>query len=289
VDVEIARRGRPSWNPLECGGTALPPAWLLTAKLLAFLLFPARRMLAAGPPFLPFVPLFDAPFFATWLAPAVIVAFYAAVAALMVNRFVRASCATIACAVFLHVAAHRLEYANSLLFPAVFLLLIGLYTRRTGVWPLRIQLALVYFGASLNKALDPAWWHGRFVDALMIDALHVRWYALAAGHLPPHALGAICGALTVATEAAIALAAVGWRNGRAGVLLMIAFHVTMLVLTSGQLSVLFLSSALAIAPAFLESPDASARSPRLPPPVWWAAVLFVRLFPRLLPYAQRLP
>jgi hypothetical protein len=290
VDVAIAQRaGSPSWNPLHSDGTPLPPSWLLSAKLLAFLLFPARRMLDAGRPFLPFLPQLDAPFFATWLMPAVIVAFYAAVAALMVNRLVRAACVTIACGIFVHVAAHRLEYANSLLFPSVFLLLIGLYTPRTGVWPLRIQLALVYIGASLNKALDPDWWHGRFFDTLMIDALHVRWYALAAGHLPPHALGAIVGALTIAAEASIALAAILWRDSRAGIVSMIVFHTTMLVLTGGQLSVLFLCSALAIAPAFLEPSSSSERILRTPPLLWWAIVLFVRLLPRLLPYAQRLP
>lgn len=289
MDVEIARRTQPSWSPLRCDGTPLPPDWLLSAKLLAFLLFPARRMVAAGPPFLPFLPLLDAPFVATWLMPAAIVTFYAGVTALMVNRLVRAACVTIACCMFVHVAAHRLEYANSLLFPSVFLLLIGLYTPRAGAWPLRIQLALVYVGASLNKALDPDWWHGRFFDTLMIDALHVRWYALAADHLPHHALGAIFGALTIAAEASIALAAIVWRDSRAGVLSMIAFHATMLVLTSGQLSVLFLCSALAIAPAFLASSESHGRTHRLPPLAWWAIVLFVRFLPRLLPYAQRLP
>jgi hypothetical protein len=286
VDVEVARRaGAPSWNPLRSDGTSLPPGWLLSAKLLAFLLFPARRVLAAGPPFLPFLPQLDAPFFSTWLMPAVIVAFYASVAVLMVNRFVRTACVTIACCVFVHVAAHRLEYANSLLFPSVFLLLIGLYTPRTGVWPLRIQLALVYSGASLNKALEPDWWHGRFFDTLMIDALHVHWYALAAGHLPDHTLGVIFGALTIAAEASIALAAIVWHDSRAGIVSMIVFHTTMLVLTGGQLSVLFLCAALAAAPAFFEPLRSTKGILRVPPLLWWATVLFVRLLPRLLPYA----
>ena len=60
----------PSWNPLRCDETTLPPGWLLAAKLLAFAILRAQRFLGAGPPFLPFVPLLDSPLFAAWLAPA---------------------------------------------------------------------------------------------------------------------------------------------------------------------------------------------------------------------------
>jgi hypothetical protein len=60
------------------------------------------------------------------------------------------------------------------------------------------------------------------------------------------------------------------------------------MLTGGQLSVLFMYSAIAIAPAFLASPESTSNDgpPRISPLVWWAAVLFVRVLPRLLPYAQ---
>jgi len=264
----------------------LPPGWLLAAKLLALGLFPGRRLWAAGPPFLPFFSWLDAPVFAPWLEPVVIVVFHGAVLALMFNRLVRAACLAIAGCVFVHIAAHRLEYANSLLFPGVFLLLIGTYTAQTGLWPLRFQLALVYFGASLNKALDADWWHGRFFDTLMIEALHVRWYALAAGHLPEHWLGAFLGALTIVTEASIALVALLCRNASVGVLMMIVFHATMLVLTSGQLSVPFLYAALAIAPPFVEASRTSGQMRQVPPLMWWAAALLVRFLPRLLSYAQ---
>ncbi len=167
----------------------MPPGWLLAAKLLAFAMFRGPAFLGAGPPFLPFVPVLDSPWFALWLAPVTAVVFYGSFLCLIFNRMVQPACLVIAGCVLVHVAGHRLEYANNLMFAGVFLLLIGLHDSRTGLWPLRIQLALVYGGASLNKALDPDWWNGRFFDTLMIDALGVRWYAAVAGSLPEHSLG----------------------------------------------------------------------------------------------------
>ena len=92
----MTARASPSWNPLRCDGTTLPPGWLLAAKLLAFWLFPGTRFLAAGPPFLPFFPVLDAPFLAAWLAPLTAAAFWVAFLSLMVSRFVQPACLVIA-------------------------------------------------------------------------------------------------------------------------------------------------------------------------------------------------
>lgn len=282
--AEVALPTGPSWNPLRCDGTSLPPGWLLAAKLLAFALFPGRRFLPLDPPFLPFFSWLDAPFFASWLAPATAAAFYAAFACLMFNRLVQPACIVIATCLFVHIAGHRLDYANNAMFVGVFLLLVGLYSARTGLWPLRLQLALVYFGASLNKALDPDWWNGQFFDTLMIEALHLRWYEAAANMLPAHVLDTTMGALTIGVEAAIVMGVL-WRDGRTGVVLMLGFQVAMLVLTLGQLSTLFLYATLAVIPPFVESPGRVLVLSAWRPLAWWAAALAVRMLPRLLSYA----
>ena len=161
---------------------------------------------------------------------------------------------------------------------AVFLLLIGLYDARMGLWPLRIQLALVYAGASLNKALDPDWWNGRFFDTLMIDALGVRWYERLADGLPDRWLGIGLGTLGMLTEATICGMVLGSRDGRLGVSLMLVFHAAMLVATVGQLSLPFMYASLAVSAAFFYRPFRLS-VPWMVPAIWWLAALFIRNLP----------
>jgi hypothetical protein len=277
----VRARADASWNPLRCDGTTLPPGWLLAAKLLAFAVFRGQQFLGAGPPFLPFVPALDSLWFAMWLAPVTAAVFYGAFVCLMVNRVVQPACLVIAGCVLVHVAAHRLLYANNLMFACVFLLLVGLYDARTGLWPLRIQLALVYGGASLNKALDPDWWNGRFFDTLMIDALGVQWYAALAARLPERALGMFGGIGAMVVEATICSAVLASRNGRLGVSLMLVFHIAMLISTRGQLSLPFTYASLAVSAAFFYS-QRPAAAPWIVPATWWMAALFIRSIPNVL-------
>ena len=271
----------PSWNPLRCDGTALPQGWLLAAKLLGYAIFRSQPFLGIGPPFLPFIPVLDAPLFAVWLAPATAAVFCGSFVCLMFNRWVQPACLVMTGCVLVHVAAHRLAYANNLMFATVFLLLIGLYHPRTGPWSLRIQLAVVYGGACLNKALDPDWWNGRFFDTLMIDAMRMGWYESLAGRFSQHTIGMVGGALAIAIEASICVSVLVSRGGRLGVLLMLAFHVVMLGATRGQLSVPFTYASLAVAAAFFH-PIMPAPTRWIEPALWWAAALAVRFVPYVL-------
>jgi hypothetical protein len=136
----------------------------------------------------------------------------------------------------------------------------------------------VYAGASLNKALDPDWWNGRFFDTLMIDALHVRWYERLAGNLPDGWLGIGFGTLGMLTEATICGTVLSSRDGRLGVCLMLVFHAAMLVATLGQLSLPFTYASLAVSAAFF---DRSFRlsAPWMVPAILWLAALFIRYLP----------
>ena len=277
VGPALTAHTNPSWNPLRCEGTVLPCGWLLAAKLLAYAIFRGQRFLGDGPPFLPFIPLLDLPVFAAWLAPTTAVAFYGSFACLLFNRWVQPACLVMVGSVLVHVAGHRLAYANNLMFATVFLLLIGLYHPRTGMWPLRIQLAIVYGGACVNKALDPDWWNGRFLDTLMIDAMQMGWYDSLSSRFTDRTVGMVGGAVAIAAEAAICVSVLATRHGRLGVYLMLAFHVVMLGATRGQLSVAFTYASLAVAAAFFHPFVPSSRW--LEPALWWAAALAVRFVP----------
>jgi hypothetical protein len=286
--VTATERASPSWNPLRCDGTPLPPGCLLAAKILALSFFRADHFVSGGPPFLPFLSVLDTPAIAPWLPHALAIAFHVAFALLMFNRMVQRACLAIAVCMIVHIAAHRLAYANNVLFVTVFLLLVGLYHPRTGLLPLRVQIAFVYGGAAVNKAFDPDWWNGRFFDTLMGEALLVDWYRSVAASWRPGWLGSALGAATIATEAAIAAAVLFLRDGRAGVLLMVGFHLVMLAATDGRLSVPFLYGAFAVSTAFFYAPldiPALRSRPRLSrmvtPALWWLGAMLIQ-WPRVL-------
>src|SRR5260370_25066533 len=48
-----------SWNPLRCGGTALPVNLLLSVKLIALTLLLTNHVRLLPAPFLPFIPALD--------------------------------------------------------------------------------------------------------------------------------------------------------------------------------------------------------------------------------------
>lgn len=154
---------KPSWNPLRIDGGELEPNVLLAAKLIAFCLL-ATNHLRVYPtePFLPFLPFLDAlrppfPF-----EPITKGFFIGAALALLLNRKVRASCLLLGGVILLGVISSKAYYGNNKLFCGVFLFLAGLTKKGEEPWLLRWQLVVVYFGAALNKWLDPSWQNGEF-------------------------------------------------------------------------------------------------------------------------------
>lgn len=283
---------REPWNPLQCDGTPLPPSWLLAAKLLAFYLLLGVPFLESGAAFLPFWTLFDAPFWEPWLPYVLWAIFHLAALTLFLNRWVRISAVVLGACVFLHIAAHRLDYSNNRIFFATFLILIGLHDSKLGEWPLRIQLALIYGGAAINKALEADWWSGRFFDTLMLDAFAVGWYEAIVLRFPNLPIGRVFGMATILTEASICAAILLSRGGRLGVLLILGFHITMMVATGGQLSVVFLYGTFAVSAAFLPGAGtASSFRRQHPKPMlqavirhpasWWCAALALRFHDRV--------
>lgn len=278
---------RAPWNPLRCDGTPLPPSWLLAAKLLAFYLLLGVPFLGSGAAFLPFWAPFDGSFWKPWLPYALWGIFHLAALSLFLNRWVRTAAVVLGACVFLHIAAHRLDYSNNRVFFATFLVLIGLHDAKLQEWPLRIQLALVYGGAAINKSLDADWWNGRFFDTLMLDAFGVGWYGHLVMRFPDLPVGRVFGVATMLTEASICALVLLSRGGRLGILLILGFHVSMMVATDAKLSVVFLYGTLAVSAAFLpgagtmtslrlQHPKPMFQAFIRHPATWWCAAFALR-------------
>jgi hypothetical protein len=79
------------------------------------------------------------------------------------------------------------------------LFLAGLY--KPGGPPfLRWQLAITYFGAGLNKALDGDWHTGVFFENWAVNRLHQPWYIALDSMLPPMVLARFMCWTTIITE-----------------------------------------------------------------------------------------
>ena len=205
-----------SWNPLRCGGTALPTNLLLMAKLIALCLLLTNHVRLIPDPFLPFVPAFD------WIgAPAAFqtalqVAFVAAAVALLLNRWVRASCLALGGVILIGVVSSKAYYGNNKTFCGLILFLTGLYEPGSEPWLLRAQFALVYFGAGLNKLLDADWRSGLFMENWATARLKHGAYIAVASSMPPMLLAKLMCWGTVVTElgmSAAFLIAAGSRPG----------------------------------------------------------------------------
>jgi predicted DCC family thiol-disulfide oxidoreductase YuxK len=189
-----------SWNPLRCGGTALPTNLLLMAKLIALCLLLTNHVRQIPDPFLPFVPVFD------WIgSPAAFqralqIVFVASAVALLFNRSVRLSCLLLGGSILIGVISSKAYYGNNKTFCGLILFLTGLYEPGQEPWLLRIQFAIVYFGAGLNKLLDADWRSGVFMEHWATARLKNDLYVAIASWLPAMLLAKLMCWGTIVTE-----------------------------------------------------------------------------------------
>jgi hypothetical protein len=111
--------------------------------------------------------------------------------------------------------------------------LIGLYREKDYLF--RIQIALLYIGASTNKMIDPDWWNGNYFDFFFRDIFDVALYQ---SLVPENSLvvAQSFGIATILTELILGIAVLIPKITRLTIVLGMGFHISMLVITSGQLS-----------------------------------------------------
>lgn len=243
---------RPSWNPLRCGGTALPVPLLLMAKLIALAFLLTNHVRLLPDPFLPFVPGLD-------LLPGALfqrtlqIVFVTSALALLFNRRVRTCCLLLGGTVLLSVVASRAYYGNNKTLCALMLLLAGLYTRGEPKL-LRWQVALVYFGAGLNKAMDADWHSGQFFEHWAGVRLEQPVYIWLSAMLPPLLLGKLMCWTTIVLELSAAVLLNVPRLRLYGVCISILLQAGFLLFT-GQTFTMFFFGMQAAMLAFLPWPE----------------------------------
>ena len=234
-------------DPRSLRGTDLSPAALLVARMLGIGLVGQQVF----PRLLPYLPPLE------WLGSpsgfrkVLSAASTLGLALLLASRFARLGCALMGGALLISLFACRPCQSVAHTYSACALLMLALSSRRTGTRLLQLQLVLLYAGATLNKALDPDWWNGRYFDAFLGVRHHHAAYLWLAEVLPPRLAGRLLGVASIAIEAAIAVCLLVPRWHLAGVALGVAFHTTMVLLlgsTFGPFYGALLASYLAFVP-----------------------------------------
>ena len=194
-------------NPLRLTGLNLPPQLVLLCRLLALTLLLTNHQAQIQTPFLPFLDFIDQ--LPPELTQRVLqVLLVVGSLGLLFTKRTRLFAAMAGVAILCAVLSSRGYYGNNKTFVGLMLVLASL-SKETG--PPRLlqwQFALVYFGAGLNKLLDPDWQSGQFFDHWATDRLQNPAYIWFAAQLPPLVAGKIFCWYTIVAELVLAVLAV---------------------------------------------------------------------------------
>lgn len=226
-----------SRSPLLLGSDYDLPI-LFAARMLVIYLVGIRRMKHILPPFLPFIPgletlsqwsylfyLLDAIY---WVSLVMVFSGY---------QFQRFSL-ILGLLVFFSILGSKTQFSNSFLFSGSLLFLIGLY--RPGMeWIFRIQIALLYLGAGINKLLDPDWHSGQYFDFFFSEVYPNSLFQMLATSIGGLILAKVFSWLTIFLELSFGIWALANRRLMVLFFCIQGFHLGMLLMTLGELSFLF--------------------------------------------------
>jgi len=244
--TRVKEARKPGWNPLRCGGTALPTNLLLMVKLIALCLLLTNHVRLIPDPFLPFVPVFDRIGAPAAFQLALQVVFVISAVMLLFNRWVRVSCLVLGGVILIGVISSKAYYGNNKTFCGLILFLTGLYEPGREPWLLRAQFAIVYFGAGLNKLLDADWQSGVFMENWAVARLKQPFYIALDSLLPPLALGKLMCWGTILTELGMSAAFLVRRWFCWGVLASLLFQSSLMLFTGTTFTMFFYATQAAL-------------------------------------------
>ncbi len=237
---------QPLTQPFRLVGLDLPPQAVLLCRLLALTILFTWHPRQIQTPFLPFLPGLDElppELFRFTLQTALVLG---SLAILFTRRIRRAAFVT-GSALLLAVLSSRAYYGNNKTFAGLLLVLAACGHLRLIRW----QVALLYFGAGFNKALDPDWHTGQFFHNWAGARLANPLYLWAFPHLP--ALPQIICWSTIAIELALVPLMLLPRFAWPAIWISAFFQCGLLLFTGDPFNLFFFTSQIALL-AFIEWP-----------------------------------
>ena len=241
-------------RPFQFEGTKLHPNVLLMCKLLVILMTAHHMFFKIADPFIPFIPALDwfnehpNIFKYTFRTLYAISAF-----SLLFNFKVRTAAIVTGLVVMLSILASKPLFFNHLFICSCALFLAGLTNDKEPPYLLIFQLSLVYFGASINKFLEPDWWSGAFMDTWLGTARQNPVYLYVSEFFPVMLFAKLLSYIAMFTEFAIAILILFKRTRNLTLWFIIIFHLSLYTLTSSRFGH-FIDSLAYILLAFLSIP-----------------------------------
>jgi hypothetical protein len=245
-------------NPLRLEGKSIPPNLVLIGRFIGLTLLLLRD--TPFPRHLPYLELLDALGSEGQFHAALRLAAGLGYALLFFGPFIRSGCFLLGSAMLVGLLACRPCQSVAHTYVACLFLVISMSGHATGPWLARMQVVMLYAGATIHKVLDPDWWNGRYFETLMIARHQHSLYSYAAAQLPPLSLSTSMGVVTILTEAAIVACLLRRRWYVPGVLLGVFFH-SVMVLLMGQTFGPFYAAIMVSYVAFLSWPERLELSP----------------------------
>ena len=253
--------GHASLNPFRITGTELPANVLLMAKLLVICFLVNLHWRELPDRFLPFLPILEHAGSPMLFKRVLQAAFLIGAAGVLFNYRVRAGCLLLATVIFAGVLSSRPFFENNRVYAGCLWLLAGLQPSGKEPWPLRLQVSLLYFGAGLDKLLEPDWRTGQFFENMLTTFGHAHSYAHFSSWFPHLWLSSALGWIVITVELTLSTGFLIRPLWAPVACIGIAFH-TALLLGAGKTFGMFYFAALA---AFL----VFASWPPLPMEICW--------------------
>jgi len=240
LSLSIARF--PKWwaTPVRIFGTDLSPNLLLMAKLIVLAMW-LQAGLPLSKPFLPFFTFFDRIAMAEIFYFALVTAFAIGTIFLFLNRRVREASLVLGLIILLSLLASRPNYSNNLAYCGALLFMTGLQGSGEP-WLLRVQVAMLYFGAGVNKLLDPDWRSGQFFEYWFGHVHRHELYLQIASFLPALVLSKMISWIALSTELSLSALLLLRRFYPTAIWIGLGLHTGMLVMTNMTFRMFFFAA-----------------------------------------------
>lgn len=211
---------------------------LFVARMMVIFLLWIRGMDHILPPFLPFLEGFNALRGLEWLFDLLDWVYWISLVMVFAGIRYRFFVLVLGILIFFSILSSKPQFSNSFLYSGCVLFLIGIF--KPGLeWIFRVQIALLYFGAGLNKMLDPDWISGRYFHFFFTEVYPNGFYQDLNSIFPPMFLPVLFSFGAILTELGFAIWATVGRKMLFLFIFIHLFHLVMLVLTFGALSYIF--------------------------------------------------
>jgi hypothetical protein len=211
---------------------------LFVARMMVIFLLWFMGMDHILPPYLPFFETLNSLRGQNWLFDLLDWVYWISLVMVFTGLRFRFFALVLAGLIFFSILASKPQFSNSFLYSGCVLFLIGIY--KPGLeWIFRLQIALLYLGAGINKLFDADWISGQYFDYFFSVPYPNQLYLGLSTFFEEKRLAMTISFITIFIELGLGAWALIGKRRMLLVVLINFFHLSMLVLTAWELSYIF--------------------------------------------------